>query len=82
MQLVRVRSTNPCGFASSNTLFALVALRSELKRLLEADIARMRDPLTHRCFDNSHSILQATVDYDIPALKDAILSLLQQADKA
>jgi len=40
------------------------------------------DLLAHRYFDTSHSILQATVDYDIPALKDAILSLLQEPDKA
>jgi uncharacterized protein with HEPN domain len=37
--------------------------------------------LGHGYFDTSHSILQATVDYDIPALKDAILSLLQEPDK-
>jgi uncharacterized protein with HEPN domain len=42
-----------------------------------ADIARMRDLLAHRYFDTSHSILQATVDHDIPALKVAIRRLLE-----
>lgn len=45
-----------------------------------ADISRMRDLLAHRYFDTSHSILQATVDHDIPALKSAILRLLQAID--
>jgi uncharacterized protein with HEPN domain len=42
-----------------------------------ADIARMRDLLAHRYFDTSHSILQATVDHDRPALDDAIARLLE-----
>lgn len=46
-----------------------------------ADIARMRDLLSHRYFDTSHSILQATVDHDLPALNDAIARLLQVADE-
>lgn len=46
-----------------------------------ADIARMRDLLAHRYFDTSHSILQATVDHDLPALHDAIVRLLQVADE-
>ncbi len=46
-----------------------------------ADIARMRDLLSHRYFDTSHSILQATVDHDLPELKDAIARLLQLADE-
>jgi uncharacterized protein with HEPN domain len=45
-----------------------------------ADISRMRDLLAHRYFDTSHSILQATVDHDVPALKNAILRLLQALD--
>lgn len=40
----------------------------------------MRDLLAHRYFDTSHTILQTTVDHDIPALKDAILRLLQDVD--
>lgn len=47
-----------------------------------ADIARMRDLLAHRYFDTSHSILQATVDHDLPALNDAIVRLLQVPDEA
>lgn len=46
-----------------------------------ADIARMRDLLAHRYFDTSHSILQATVDHDLPALDDAIMRLLQTPDE-
>jgi len=46
-----------------------------------ADIARMRDLLSHRYFDTSHSILQATVDHDLPALNDVIARLLQVADQ-
>jgi len=46
-----------------------------------ADITRMRDLLSHRYFDTSHSILQATVDHDLPALNDAIARLLQVADE-
>ena len=42
-----------------------------------ADIARMRDLLAHRYFDTSHSILQATVDHDIPALDGAVARLLE-----
>lgn len=47
-----------------------------------ADIARMRDLLAHRYFDTSHSILQATVDHDLPALTAAIERLLQERDDA
>jgi uncharacterized protein with HEPN domain len=35
-------------------------------------IARMRDHLAHRYFDTAHSILQATVDKDLPALECAL----------
>jgi len=41
-----------------------------------SDIARLRDLLAHRYFDTSHTILQATVDHDLPALSDAIARLL------
>lgn len=47
-----------------------------------ADIARMRDLLAHRYFDTSHSILQATVDHDLPALNNAIVRLLHASDEA
>jgi uncharacterized protein with HEPN domain len=45
-----------------------------------ADISRIRDLLAHRYIDTSHSILQATVDHDVPPLKNAILRLLQALD--
>ena len=47
-----------------------------------ADIARLRDLLAHRYYDTSHSILQATVDHDLPALTAAIERLLQERDDA
>ena len=31
-----------------------------------ADIAGMRDHLAHRYFDTTHSVVQATVDHDVP----------------
>ena len=37
----------------------------------------MRDHLAHRYFDTSHSILQATVDDDLPELECAIHALAQ-----
>lgn len=46
-----------------------------------SDIARLRDLLAHRYFDTSHSILQATVDHDIPALDDATIRLLNASDE-
>jgi uncharacterized protein with HEPN domain len=38
-------------------------------------IARMRDHLAHRYFDTAHSILQSTVDDDLPELERAISAL-------
>jgi uncharacterized protein with HEPN domain len=38
-------------------------------------IARMRDHLAHRYFDTAHSIVQATVDEDLPELERAIGAL-------
>src|ERR1039458_6741249 len=35
-------------------------------------IARMRDHLAHRYFDTAHSILQATVEEDLPDLERAV----------
>jgi hypothetical protein len=37
----------------------------------------MRDHLAHRYFDTAHSILQATVDDDLPELERAIHALAQ-----
>jgi uncharacterized protein with HEPN domain len=38
-------------------------------------IARMRDHLAHRYFDTPHSILQTTVDEDLPELERALDAL-------
>lgn len=35
-------------------------------------IAAMRDHLAHRYFDTDHAIIQATIEYDLPPLLDAI----------
>jgi uncharacterized protein with HEPN domain len=35
----------------------------------------MRDHLAHRYFDSAHSILQATIDEDLPDLERAIRAL-------
>src|SRR5258708_18208051 len=43
-------------------------------------IARMRDHLAHRYFDTAHSILQATVDHDLPELEKAIRSMIAAVD--
>lgn len=40
-------------------------------------IAGMRDHLAHRYFDTAHSILQATVDEDLPALEQAIRAMIR-----
>ncbi len=39
------------------------------------DIAAMRDRLAHRYFDTQHSIVQSTVDNDLPALESAVRRL-------
>ena len=51
------------------------------KQIPWSDIGRLRDLLAHRYFDTSHSILQATVDHDLPALHAAILRLLKASDE-
>ena len=38
-------------------------------------IARMRDHLAHRYFDTDHTVLQATVDNDLPELERAVQAL-------
>ena len=43
-----------------------------------ADVAGMRDRLSHRYFDTSHAIVQATVEIDLPPLEAAVLRLLSQ----
>ena len=41
------------------------------------DVAGMRDHLAHRYFDTAHSIVQATVDHDLPPLIAATKRLLE-----
>lgn len=43
-------------------------------------IGRMRDHLAHRYFDTAHSILQATVDNDLPELEKAIQAMIAGVD--
>jgi uncharacterized protein with HEPN domain len=43
-------------------------------------IARMRDHLAHRYFDTAHSILQATVDNDLPELEKAVQAMIAVID--
>ena len=40
-------------------------------------IARMRDHLAHRYFETNHTILQATVDSDLPELERAVKALTE-----
>ena len=35
-------------------------------------VAAMRDRLTHRYFNTSHAVLQATVEHDLPELEQAV----------
>lgn len=62
---------------------AVKALSSELLArepgIPWAEIAGMRDRLADRYFDTSHSILQATVDEDLPALEAAVQRLVEAA---
>ena len=44
------------------------------------DVAGMRDHLAHRYFDTAHSIVQATVDEDLPQLVAAAERLLAQLE--
>lgn len=39
------------------------------------DVAAMRDRLAHRYFDTLHSIVQSTVENDLPRLEQAVLRL-------
>lgn len=40
-----------------------------------------RDRLTHRYFDTSHAILQATVKEDLPKLGEAVRQLVEHLDR-
>ncbi len=42
------------------------------------EVAGLRDRLAHRYFDTSHSILQATVEHDLPELEAAVSRLLSR----
>lgn len=46
------------------------------------DVAGMRDHLAHRYFDTAHSILQATVEEDLPPLVAAAERLLESVRSA
>ena len=46
-----------------------------------AQCAGLRDRLAHRYFDTSRSILQATVDDDLPELEQAVRRLRTRADE-
>jgi len=60
---------------------AVKALPSELLAQQPAipwdQVAGLRDRLAHRYFDTSHTILQATVDEDLPELEQAVQSLVR-----
>lgn len=43
-----------------------------------AQIAGMRDRLTHRYFDTSHAVVQGTADQDLPVLAAAVKRLRGQ----
>jgi uncharacterized protein with HEPN domain len=45
-------------------------------------IVRMRDHLAHRYFDTSHTVLQGTVDHDLPELEDAARRMIARATDA
>jgi len=42
------------------------------------DVTGMRDHLTHRYFDTTHAIVQATVERDVPRLEEAARRLLDR----
>ena len=44
-----------------------------------SEVARMRDHLAHRYFDPTHAIMAATVQDDLPVLRQAIGRLLDVA---
>lgn len=50
--------------------------RNARQRLPWSEMARLRDHLTHRYFDTTHSIVAATVTQDLPELRRAIKHLL------
>lgn len=45
------------------------------------DVAGMRDHLAHRYFDTAHSIVQATIDHDLPPLLEAVRRLLAAVEQ-
>ncbi|WP_166345880.1 HepT-like ribonuclease domain-containing protein [Phytoactinopolyspora limicola] len=45
------------------------------------EVAGMRDRLAHHYFDTSHAILQATVEYDLPELEEAVHDLRRHATR-
>jgi uncharacterized protein with HEPN domain len=53
------------------------ALLAQAPDIPWTDIAGMPDHLAHRYFDTAHSIVQATIDHDLPPLVDAAVRLLR-----
>jgi uncharacterized protein with HEPN domain len=47
-----------------------------------SDVAGMRDHLAHRYFDTAHSVVQATIDNDLPPLLEAARRLLDRMGPA
>lgn len=46
------------------------------------DVAGMRDHLAHRYFDTTHSLVEATIDRDLPSLVEAAERLLEAMEQA
>jgi uncharacterized protein with HEPN domain len=92
--LEAIHSHLECGDLSDGLIFDAVRIRlleiGEAVKALPAEllaseptipwaqVARMRDHLAHRYFDTSHSILQATVDHDLPDLELAVNNLIRR----
>jgi uncharacterized protein with HEPN domain len=73
---VRVRLTE-IGEAVKDVDPGLLAAEPEIPW---RDVAGMRDHLAHRYFDTAHSIVQGTVDHDLPPLLAAARRLLGHID--
>ncbi len=45
------------------------------------DVAGIRDHLAHRYFDTAHSVVQTTIDHDLPPLLEAARRLLDRMEQ-